>query len=175
MPNRRRAWSCWNHKDSGDPKSVKQMDDPQQWTSCWINLAMNIPEDKFGPLFTTTPPEGVDPSRIHARWTASHPWFTPEAVSSQELIPSIQNKRGISYAGAWMGYGAHEDGFSAGLRAAVEHVGAKVPFEIRDARFVEGVIPKYGFWDHVIRFIIRIIQSLIMLWVGKVSTDTGSS
>ncbi|KAF4577280.1 hypothetical protein EYR36_005267 [Pleurotus pulmonarius] len=45
-------------------------------------------------------------------------------------MPRIQNKRGISYAGAWLGYGFHEDGFTSGLRAAVAFDGVKIPFEI---------------------------------------------
>lgn len=55
-------------------------------------------------------------------------------------MPSIQNTRGVSYAGAWMGYGFHEDGFTSGLRAAVKLGGVKLPFQIRPAdRRVEGV------------------------------------
>lgn len=46
-------------------------------------------------------------------------------------MPAIQNTRGISYAGAWMGYGFHEDAFTAGLRAAAEHIpGVRPPFPI---------------------------------------------
>lgn len=44
----------------------------------------------------------------------------------------IQNKRGISFAGAYLKYGFHEDGFTSGLRAAVEHLGVRPPFPIRD-------------------------------------------
>ena len=48
-------------------------------------------------------------------------------------MPTIQNTRGISYAGAWMGYGFHEDGFTAGLKAAVSLGGVELPFEILPA------------------------------------------
>lgn len=37
-------------------------------------------------------------------------------------MPSVQNTRGISYAGAWLCYGFHEDGFTSGLRAVVDHI-----------------------------------------------------
>ncbi len=32
---------------------------------------------------------------------------------------TIQNKEGISFAGAWLNYGLHEDGFTSGFRAAL--------------------------------------------------------
>jgi hypothetical protein len=49
-------------------------------------------------------------------------------------MASIQNTRGISYAGGWMGYGFHEDGFTAGLRAVVDAIpDVEPPFEIQYA------------------------------------------
>lgn len=58
----------------------------------------------------------------------------------------IQGKRGISFAGAWLKYGFHEDGFTSGMRAAaalLQHPCAanansgdaqtQLPFEISDA------------------------------------------
>lgn len=42
---------------------------------------------------------------------------------------TIQNKRGISFAGAYLRYGFHEDGFTTGLQAAAR-LGVKAPFEI---------------------------------------------
>lgn len=53
-----------------------------------------------------------------------------KTILSQDEMPRIQNKRGISYAGAWLGYGFHEDGFTSGLRAAAALDGVKMPFNI---------------------------------------------
>lgn len=49
-------------------------------------------------------------------------------------MASIQDRHGILYAGAWLNYGFHEDGFTAGLRAAMA-VGGRIspPFDIQEA------------------------------------------
>lgn len=43
----------------------------------------------------------------------------------------IQNVRGISFAGAYLRYGFHEDGFTSGLQVAIEHLGVKPPFVLK--------------------------------------------
>ena len=44
----------------------------------------------------------------------------------------LQGKGGIYYAGAWCGYGFHEDGLVAGMQAA-QAMGAQVPWTARAA------------------------------------------
>jgi hypothetical protein len=54
-----------------------------------------------------------------------------KAIHTQALLPSIQNTRSITYAGAWTRYGFHEDGFTSGLLAVANHLpGVREPFEI---------------------------------------------
>lgn len=52
-----------------------------------------------------------------------------QAVTAQNEMHTIQNKRDISFAGAYLRYGFHEDGFTTGLQA-VARLGVKAPFEI---------------------------------------------
>jgi len=55
-------------------------------------------------------------------------------VRSQKEMVSIQGKRSISFAGAWLRYGVHEDGFTSGLRAVIDHIPhVQPPFDIQYA------------------------------------------
>jgi predicted NAD/FAD-binding protein len=46
-----------------------------------------------------------------------HPQYTPESLQAQQAIKALSNNR-IAYAGAYLGWGFHEDGALAGVRAA---------------------------------------------------------
>lgn len=61
----------------------------------------------------------------------------------------IQGRRGILYAGARLGYGFHEDGFTS-LRAAAQHIdGVQLPFEIISSdRPVRAVFASHMFQSH---------------------------
>lgn len=47
-----------------------------------------------------------------------HPLITAESIQMAARLQTIQNKSAVIFAGAWMGFGFHEDGFAAGARAA---------------------------------------------------------
>jgi predicted NAD/FAD-binding protein len=83
-------------------------------------------------------------------------------------MPTIQNTRGISYAGAWMGYGFHEDGFTAGLNAAVALGAVKLPFDIRPPdRRVSALWTADVF--NVLERMRRLISGLLWVLLGIVS------
>lgn len=85
-----------------------------------MNALQHISEQEHGPtLVTLNPPFDPDPTTVVARFSYEHPIMNADSVRAQHDMPSIQNLRGIAYAGAWMKYGFHEDGFTAGLRAAL--------------------------------------------------------
>lgn len=58
------------------------------------------------------------PQSVHSEYIYHHPLFSSDSFSAQKRLCEINGTAGISYAGAWMGYGFHEDGFTAGLQAA---------------------------------------------------------
>jgi uncharacterized protein len=49
--------------------------------------------------------------------TYEHPVYTRESVAAQRLLPTLGTAR-TAYAGAYHGWGFHEDGCAAGVRAA---------------------------------------------------------
>jgi predicted NAD/FAD-binding protein len=46
-----------------------------------------------------------------------HPIYTPESVAAQRLLPALADGT-VAYAGAYHGWGFHEDGCASGVRAA---------------------------------------------------------
>jgi len=119
-----------------------------------MNYVQHISPEKHGYIFVTlNPPYDVDPKKVFKRIDYEHPVIdgkvspppqpavnshldthstTPQAVLLQREMASIQGTRGISYAGAWLSYGFHEDGFTSGLRAVVDYIpDVKPPFQIQ--------------------------------------------
>ena len=47
-----------------------------------------------------------------------HPVFDQGAIDAQRRLPQIQGADHLWFAGAWTGYGFHEDGLKSGLAAA---------------------------------------------------------
>ncbi|MFJ6292347.1 NAD(P)/FAD-dependent oxidoreductase [Streptomyces griseoviridis] len=59
----------------------------------------------------------VDPERVLARMVYEHPVYTPESVAAQAGLPELNTAR-TAYAGAYHGWGFHEDGCRSGVTAA---------------------------------------------------------
>ncbi|KII86705.1 hypothetical protein PLICRDRAFT_113438 [Plicaturopsis crispa FD-325 SS-3] len=141
LPRRRIAWACWNylstsgvdaqgkHKANADTVALWAY-----WRADSMNILQHIPEKKYGHvLVTLNPPEQPDEKTVVGRYRYEHPVLDAQAIRAQERMHLIQGKRGISFAGAWLRYGFHEDGFTSGMRAVADHIpDIKLPFEIED-------------------------------------------
>jgi predicted NAD/FAD-binding protein len=55
--------------------------------------------------------------RIIARVAYEHPLYTPDAIRAQQMLSSLSNES-VAYAGAYHGWGFHEDGCRSGVQAA---------------------------------------------------------
>ncbi|MFJ6704361.1 MULTISPECIES: NAD(P)/FAD-dependent oxidoreductase [unclassified Streptomyces] len=59
----------------------------------------------------------VDPGRVLARMVYEHPLYTPESLAAQRRLPEL-NSSVCAFAGAYHGWGFHEDGCRSGAEAA---------------------------------------------------------
>ena len=119
MPQRRRVWSSWNFLSNGIEEDRSR---PAQVTY-WMNRLQGIPEGR--PLFVSlNPTRTPDPTLTHRTLTYAHPLFDTDSMAGQREMPVIQGRRHVWFAGAWLGYGFHEDGLRSGL-AVAEALGAR--------------------------------------------------
>lgn len=168
MPKRRVAWSAWNYITESPFPPGKSQNISQVCLTYWMNLLQHIPEDEFGPVLVTLNPLNMpDPRLAQGIWEYSHPLYNAAAIKSQQLLPKIQNMRGISYCGAWTKYGFHEDGFSSGLLVAINHLGAKLPFEFVDSTFSRAERPALTVGNRLLRVAILLVHVAILL-MGRV-------
>jgi uncharacterized protein len=59
----------------------------------------------------------IDPSRVVARIQYEHPIYTPESLRAQRRLSELNNSS-LAFAGAYHGWGFHEDGCRSGVEAA---------------------------------------------------------
>jgi predicted NAD/FAD-binding protein len=69
-------------------------------------------------IVSLNPINEPDPSTVLGRYDYAHPVFDAEAVAAQQALLSLQGQRNTWFAGAWTGYGFHEDGLKSGLAVA---------------------------------------------------------
>lgn len=124
MPRRRRAWASWNFltgaaSDPDMPVSV----------TYWMNLLQNI--DPATPLFVSLNPlQEPRHDLIHAQLDYTHPLFDTATIDVQQDLDAIQGRGGVWYAGAWCGYGFHEDGLASAVHVARAGFGIRPPWEV---------------------------------------------
>jgi len=107
LPRNRRAWSAWNYlaaDDAGGQRPVA--------VSYLINRLQPLP-CATPVIVTLNPPNEPDPSRVLREFAYSHPLLDGAAVAAQAGIEQLQGQRKTWYAGAWLGYGFHEDGLAS--------------------------------------------------------------
>jgi predicted NAD/FAD-binding protein len=112
LPRRQALWSAWNYQSgNGDlsnrPVAVHYL----------INRLQPLPT-KTPVIVSLNPLQEPDPARVHGEFHYSHPVFTRHATSIQRQIAAGNGREGIWLAGAWLGYGFHEDGLASALRVA---------------------------------------------------------
>ncbi len=106
LPTARKAWASWNFRRPNvvtyDLTRLQRLDTSTRY-------------------LVTLGGEGlVDPDTVIDRMEYAHPLYTPDSVAAQRRLPEIDTDR-IVFAGAYHGWGFHEDGARSGV-AAVERL-----------------------------------------------------
>ncbi len=108
LPRRRKAWAAWNAFVPGDGDAP-----------CTVSYCMNLLQGLDAPeplVVTLNRSEAIDPARVLRRLAYQHPVYTPQSVAAQQRRAVIQGQNRTWFAGAYWGWGFHEDG----MRSAVD-------------------------------------------------------
>lgn len=121
-PKRTGARAAWNYcrDEANGPASVTYD----------MNRLQGI--DPARPLFVTlNPHRQPDPALTFGEFQYDHPQFSTAGLAAQRIFNRIQGVRHTWFAGAWLGYGFHEDGLRSGLRVALR-LGGQIPWAFVD-------------------------------------------
>ena len=122
LPRDRKLWSAWNYfAGRGDPGTQPV------GVSYLINRLQPLPF-RTPVVVTLNPAREPDPNRVIAEFEYEHPLFDAAAIAAQQRLASVQGENGIWLAGAWCGYGFHEDGLNSALRIA-NGMGLRAPWQ----------------------------------------------
>lgn len=122
LPRDRKLWSAWNYfAGEGAPG------DQPVGVSYLINKLQPLPF-QTPVVVTLNPAREPDPAKVLAEFDYAHPVFDGPAIAAQRRLASVQGEGGIWLAGAWGGYGFHEDGLKSALRVA-NALGVRAPWQ----------------------------------------------
>ncbi len=110
LPENRKAWAAWNAyipADRDAPCSV----------SYWMNALQSI-ESSEPLIVSLNRTQQIDPAKILRRMNYRHPAQTLASASARQRKAEIQGRSGTWFAGAYWGFGFHEDGFRSALEVA---------------------------------------------------------
>ena len=108
LPVRRKAWAAWNAWLPRDPGAP-----------CTVSYCMNLLQGIDSPepfVVTLNRTAAIDPDKVLRRMHYHHPVYTQASLAAQARKREIQGLRRTWFAGAYWGWGFHEDG----MRSAVE-------------------------------------------------------
>ncbi len=111
LPRRARAQASWNYYlPSCDANATR------------VNVSYNL--NRLQRLQTSVPyivtlngEDAIDPSKVIARMNYRHPIYTADSVAARRRLGELNGEK-IAFAGAYHGWGFHEDGCRAGVDAA---------------------------------------------------------
>ncbi|WP_028101362.1 NAD(P)/FAD-dependent oxidoreductase [Pseudoduganella violaceinigra] len=112
MPRRRKLWSAWNYLSGVEHDGQRPV-----CVTYWLNQLQSLPL-KTPVLVTLNPQQPPAEEKILASFEYEHPVMDQSTIDAQQRLHEIQGRRQVWHAGAWTGYGFHEDGLKSALRVA---------------------------------------------------------
>ncbi|OZI19794.1 dehydrogenase [Bordetella genomosp. 9] len=107
LPSRRKAWAAWNAYVPADPAAP-----------CSVSYCMNLLQgldSRLPFIVTLNRDDAIDPTHVMARMRYHHPLHTLASVAAQARRKEISGRQRTWYAGAYWGWGFHEDGVASAL------------------------------------------------------------
>jgi predicted NAD/FAD-binding protein len=111
LPTARRAQASWNYRLPSCTSAP---------TTVNVSYNMNRLQRLETPqtyVVTLNDTGAVDPGRVIDRMVYAHPVYTTDSVNAQKRLPELSDDV-IAFAGAYHGWGFHEDGCRSGVDAA---------------------------------------------------------
>ena len=113
MPQKKLAWAAWNYERAANDTT----ESARVCLHYWLNKLQPLPFAQ-DVIVSLNPVREIDPKQVLGEYHYAHPVFDLAAIQAQTRMPELQGQQHTWFAGAWMGYGFHEDGFKAGRAAA---------------------------------------------------------
>jgi uncharacterized protein len=104
-PRARRAWASWNYHVT-DAGSTSPM------LTYWMNRLQSI-DSRHEICVTLNRHDEIDPGSVLGRFGYDHPVYDEGTLAAQRRRDEIQGRGGTWFAGAYWGYGFHEDGMAS--------------------------------------------------------------
>jgi len=114
LPRARGARASWNYLLSGC--AARPAPSGAAVVSYHMNRLHRL-DEPVDYLVTMNAADRIGPDAVLARMVYEHPVYTPESLAAQSRLPQL-NTLITAYAGAYHGWGFHEDGCASGVAAA---------------------------------------------------------
>ena len=111
LPANPKAWAAWNYERAAST----ERESSRVCLHYLLNLLQRIPFAQ-PVVVSLNPLQSIDPATILGEYDYAHPVFDLKAIDAQKRVPLLQGQHHTWYAGAWTGYGFHEDGLKSGLQ-----------------------------------------------------------
>ena len=111
LPANPKTWAAWNYERAAS----SERESSRVCLHYLLNRLQRIPFTQ-PVVVSLNPLHEIDPATIVGEYDYAHPVFDLGAIEAQKRLPLLQGQQHTWYAGAWTGYGFHEDGLKSGLQ-----------------------------------------------------------